>query len=128
MPNFTGHQNKRLLKITWIIVGAVILFIALLPSVPEPPKTRAERISELFSPIDGTLPDMVAMVKEKVIDPHTIQLGETTYIDQAPNIIRVQMLFHARNMFGAYLPYLAVGTIDSTGKVLTFEIEEGGRP
>lgn len=96
----------------WLILAAVILFIALSTkppwrdrTLPEPvvktaEELRADRISAGFSKWDGSHRDLTRIVKAAMHDPKSFEHVETVYWDKG-NYLMVRMQYRGKNAFGA---------------------------
>jgi hypothetical protein len=105
------------------MLGLILILFAAILNTDEPAKTRSERIDALFSPIDGSFEPLVQQTKRELLDPESIEPVRTKYIDNGTNVIQVEMIFRAKNAYGIAVPGRAVGTMDSTGVLLHFNIE-----
>lgn len=93
------------------------------PAAPEIPKTRAEKISGLFSALDGKLYGLTSYVKQNLNDPKSFEHVQTTYSDKGSYLV-VKMVYRAKNGFGALVLQSITAQVDLAGnptKILSTE-------
>ena len=91
----------------------------------EEPKilTREEKIKQLFSAWDGSLPALTKIIKDSMNDPNSYEHVETGYWDMDDHLV-VHTTFRGKNAFGGVVKNWVKAKVDLNGNVL--EIMEQG--
>ena len=87
------------------------------------PKTRSERIEQLFSAYDGSQPAVESWIKDNIKDPNSYKHLSTKYIDQ-DSIISIITEFTGTNSFGANIKTACIAKIDTSGNLISSELIE----
>lgn len=107
-----------------ILAAIVVAFLAfVLISTAIPGETRQDRIDALFDP--GPLHgELIEAVTDDLVAPESFQHSKTEYTDQGGNAVLVNMYFTALTSNGTRHMYIAHATIDTTGKIIQYHIEQ----
>jgi hypothetical protein len=80
-------------------------------------EARKKQLEKVFSPWDGSVPQLVELVKGSMNDPDSYKLDETRYIDKGDYLI-VYMGYRGTNKFGGVVRAMVKAKVDLNGQVL----------
>lgn len=78
---------------------------------------RKKQIEKVFSPWDGSVPQLVELVKGSMNDPDSYKHDETRYIDHGDHLI-VYMSYRGTNKFGGVVRAMVKAKVSLEGQVL----------
>ena len=85
------------------------------PVTPE--EARKQRIENLFSAWDGSLPKLERLIKKSMNDPDSYKHVETSYWDMNTHLV-VKTTFRGKNGFGGVITSYVKAKVDLDGNVL----------
>lgn len=120
--NEADKQKKRA-KINYYIVGALIIVVAFIVTLPkskkesEPVKaiSRKDSIENMFA-LDGSQKKLREYVKEKLNDPESFEAIKTEYWDHDSDIV-VKMVFTAKNGYGGRVKQTIMARCNINGDI-----------
>lgn len=117
---------KRIAK--WIlgfVAAGIVLSVCTGSDNRTPEQKHEDHVSAMFSPVDGSHRALVKYTKSVLNDAESFEHVSTTYLDKAADsTLSVQMVFRAKNEFGAYVLKQVDAEIDYDGTVQRFTIEK----
>jgi hypothetical protein len=85
--------------------------------IPPPQPTREERITQQFSPWDGSHKGVTKKIKSLMNDPDSYKHVETRYQDKGEYVI-VLTTIRGKNAFGAVMKNSYLAKVDLNGNVI----------
>jgi hypothetical protein len=80
---------------------------------------RKQKISKLFSPWDGSHPELTKIIKKTMNDPKSYEHVETVYWDKLDHVL-VKTTFRGKNAFGGVVKNSVTAKVDLGGNVIEF--------
>jgi len=107
--------------IFWVVLISVMVLI--IPAKSTAPKSKQEKIEELFDPYFGYNFDLNYEIKKALHDPDSFEHVKTVYWDEG-EFLTVQVTFRAKNRFGALVKHKVKATMDFDGVILAKALVE----
>lgn len=115
-------------KAKWLLAIIAFAFIVAVCSGPDTrtdEQKHQDKVSSLFSPVDGSNRALVRQLKANMNDPESFEHVGTTYYDlPKDSMVVVQMAFRAKNGFGAYVLQQVDAQVGYDGTVRSLTIEK----
>lgn len=95
-------QKKKRDYLSWFYGIFIVMVIAWFygKSLETPESIRSDQIKRCFYYYDGSVPNLVDYVKERLRDPSSFEHIQTKYRDDGTNNLPVRMQYRAKNGFG----------------------------
>jgi hypothetical protein len=101
------------------MMGLIVLlaFVHTKIAPENPAKQRERKISEQFSPFNGSHIDLSSLIKSGMNDPKSYEHVSTSYIDKGDCIL-VRTTFRGKNAFGGVVTNSVTAEVNEDGKII----------